>query len=74
MASEQFSLGPGLQGTTHATSCTGLGSNPISQQPCMPPIRDDWDWLFQPMFDEYFNPPTIAVSPVQEAAAPRAKV
>nr|GEV97981.1 retrovirus-related Pol polyprotein from transposon TNT 1-94 [Tanacetum cinerariifolium] len=36
--------------------------------------RDDWDRLFQPMFDEYFNPPTIAVSPVQEAAAPRAKV
>ncbi|GJU58465.1 hypothetical protein Tco_1236231 [Tanacetum coccineum] len=26
------------------------------------------------MFDEYFNPPTIAVSPVQEAAAPRAEV
>nr|GEW10018.1 hypothetical protein [Tanacetum cinerariifolium] len=35
---------------------------------------DDWDRLFQPMFDEYFNTPTIAVSPVQEAAAPRAKV
>ncbi|GKB88705.1 retrovirus-related pol polyprotein from transposon TNT 1-94 [Tanacetum coccineum] len=26
------------------------------------------------MFDEYFNPPPIAVSPVQEVAAPRAKV
>ncbi|GJU91652.1 retrotransposon protein, putative, ty1-copia subclass [Tanacetum coccineum] len=26
------------------------------------------------MFDEYFNPPTIAISPVQEAAAPRAEV
>nr|GEW15705.1 retrovirus-related Pol polyprotein from transposon TNT 1-94 [Tanacetum cinerariifolium] len=33
---------------------------------------DDWDHLFQPMFDEYFNPPTIAVSPVPVAAAPRA--
>nr|GEU81237.1 uncharacterized mitochondrial protein AtMg00810-like [Tanacetum cinerariifolium] len=32
---------------------------------------DDWDHLFQPMFDEYFNPLTIAVSPVQEAAALR---
>ncbi|GJW04344.1 retrovirus-related pol polyprotein from transposon TNT 1-94 [Tanacetum coccineum] len=74
MASEQFSLGPGLQGMTPATSSTGLGSNPISQQPCLPPIRDDWDWLFQPMFDEYFNPPTIVVSPVPEAAAPRAEV
>nr|GFA07389.1 retrovirus-related Pol polyprotein from transposon TNT 1-94 [Tanacetum cinerariifolium] len=26
------------------------------------------------MFDKYFNPPTIAVSPVQEVAAPRAEV
>ncbi|GJW69097.1 retrovirus-related pol polyprotein from transposon TNT 1-94 [Tanacetum coccineum] len=26
------------------------------------------------MFDEYFNPPPIVVSPVQEAVAPRAKV
>ncbi|GJT30286.1 hypothetical protein Tco_0910561 [Tanacetum coccineum] len=52
----------------------GLVSNPVSQQPCIPPIRDDWDRLFQPMFDEYFNPPPIAISPVQEAAAPRAEV
>nr|GEU72085.1 retrovirus-related Pol polyprotein from transposon TNT 1-94 [Tanacetum cinerariifolium] len=37
-------------------------------------IGDDWDWLFQPMFDEYFNPLTIDVSPVQEAVAPRAEV
>ncbi|GJU57724.1 retrovirus-related pol polyprotein from transposon TNT 1-94 [Tanacetum coccineum] len=68
------SLGPGLQYMTPATSSTGLVSNPVSQQPCIPPIRDDWDCLFQPMFDEYYNPPTIAVYPVQEAAAPRAEV
>ncbi|GJZ11142.1 hypothetical protein Tco_0545901 [Tanacetum coccineum] len=37
-----------------------------------PPKRDDWDRLFQPMFDEYFNPPTIDVSLVPVAAAPRA--
>ncbi|GKG34886.1 hypothetical protein Tco_0437582, partial [Tanacetum coccineum] len=74
MASEQFSLGPGLQGMIPVTSSIGLGSNPVSQQPCFPPIRDDWDRLFQPMFDEYFNHPTIAVSPVSEAAAPRAEV
>nr|GEW03055.1 hypothetical protein [Tanacetum cinerariifolium] len=34
--------------------------------------RDDWDHLFQPMFGEYFNPPTRVVSPVLIAAAPRA--
>nr|GEZ57275.1 integrase, catalytic region, zinc finger, CCHC-type, peptidase aspartic, catalytic [Tanacetum cinerariifolium] len=33
---------------------------------------DDWDHLFQPMFDEDFNPTTIDVSPVPAAAAPRA--
>ncbi|GKB18013.1 retrovirus-related pol polyprotein from transposon TNT 1-94 [Tanacetum coccineum] len=37
-------------------------------------LQDDWDHLFQPMFDEYFNPPTTAVSLVQEATALRAKV
>ncbi|GJT70911.1 retrovirus-related pol polyprotein from transposon TNT 1-94 [Tanacetum coccineum] len=74
MASEQFSSELGLQYMTLATSCTGLVSNPVSQQPCIPPNRDDWDRLFQPMFDEYFNPPPIVVSPVQEAAAPRAEV
>nr|GFB63445.1 copia protein [Tanacetum cinerariifolium] len=35
---------------------------------------DDWDRLVQSIFDEYFNPPTIAVSLVQEAAARRAEV
>nr|GEY71873.1 hypothetical protein [Tanacetum cinerariifolium] len=71
MASEQFSSGIGLQCMTHATSSSGL-VNLILQQPCIPPNRDDWDHLFQPMFDEYFNPPTIAVSPVLVAAASRA--
>ncbi|GJU49037.1 retrovirus-related pol polyprotein from transposon TNT 1-94 [Tanacetum coccineum] len=48
-----------------------LVPNIIPQQPCNPPNRDDWDSLFQPMFDEYFNPPTIVVSPVLVAVAPR---
>nr|GEW26661.1 retrovirus-related Pol polyprotein from transposon TNT 1-94 [Tanacetum cinerariifolium] len=74
MASEQFSLGPGLHVMTPATPSTGLVSNPVSQQPCIPPNKDDWDRLFQPMFDEYFNPTTIDVSLVQEVAAPRAEV
>ncbi|GJR57049.1 retrovirus-related pol polyprotein from transposon TNT 1-94 [Tanacetum coccineum] len=41
-------------------------------QPCNPPPRDDWDRLFQPMFDEYFIPSTIDVSPVPVANASRA--
>nr|GEX50411.1 uncharacterized mitochondrial protein AtMg00810-like [Tanacetum cinerariifolium] len=46
--------------------------NTIPHQPCNPPNRDDWDRLFQPMFDEYFNPLTIVVSLVLVAAEPRA--
>ncbi|GJY80285.1 hypothetical protein Tco_0493036 [Tanacetum coccineum] len=65
---------PELQYMTPATSSTGLVLKPVSQQPCIPPNRNDWDHLFQPMFDEYYNPLTIVVSPVQEVAAPRAEV
>ncbi|GKB66298.1 hypothetical protein Tco_0927710 [Tanacetum coccineum] len=64
--------GPGLQLMTHATSSFGLVPNLIPQQPCNPPTRNDWDCLFQPMFDENFNPPTSVVSPVLVGAAPRA--
>ncbi|GJR04742.1 retrovirus-related pol polyprotein from transposon TNT 1-94, partial [Tanacetum coccineum] len=74
MASEQFSSGLGLHSMTPATPSSGLVPNTVSQQPCIPPNKDDWDHLFQPMFDAYFNPPSIAVTPVQEAAAPRAVV
>nr|GEU68785.1 integrase, catalytic region, zinc finger, CCHC-type, peptidase aspartic, catalytic [Tanacetum cinerariifolium] len=72
MASKQFRLGPRIQCMTPATSSSGLVPYIVSQQPCIPPNKYDWDHLFRPMFDEYFNPPTIVVSPVQEAAAPRA--
>ncbi|GKD74926.1 retrovirus-related pol polyprotein from transposon TNT 1-94, partial [Tanacetum coccineum] len=41
IASEQFSSKPGLQYMTPATSYTGLVSKPVSQQPCIPPNRDD---------------------------------
>ncbi|GJV36782.1 retrovirus-related pol polyprotein from transposon TNT 1-94, partial [Tanacetum coccineum] len=67
-------LGPGLHSMTPTTSSSGLVSKPMFQQPCIPPKRDDWDRLFQPMFNEYFNPPSINVSPVQEVVAPRAVV
>ncbi|GKB92300.1 hypothetical protein Tco_0964572 [Tanacetum coccineum] len=52
----------------------GLIPNLIPQQHCIPPPRDDWDHLFQLMFDEYFTPLSIAVTPVLDAVAPRAVV
>ncbi|GJY60684.1 retrovirus-related pol polyprotein from transposon TNT 1-94 [Tanacetum coccineum] len=43
---------------------TRLVPNPPSATPYVPPTKKDWDTLFQPMFDEYFNPPPSVVSPV----------
>nr|GEU44934.1 uncharacterized mitochondrial protein AtMg00810-like [Tanacetum cinerariifolium] len=65
-------LGPELQCMTPVTSSSRLVPNTVSQEPCIPPNRDDWDHLFQPMFDEYFNPSLIIVSPIPFTAAPRA--
>ncbi|GJU18381.1 retrovirus-related pol polyprotein from transposon TNT 1-94 [Tanacetum coccineum] len=64
----------GLHSMTLATSSSGLIPNTVSQQPCIPPNRDDWDHLFQPMFDDYFNPPSIAVTPVQDVDAPSTRI
>nr|GFA90830.1 retrovirus-related Pol polyprotein from transposon TNT 1-94 [Tanacetum cinerariifolium] len=71
MASEQLGSGLGLQCMTPATSRSGLVPNLILQQPFNPPPRDDWNRLFQPMFDEYFNPIKIVVSSVPDAVALR---
>ncbi|GJV36275.1 hypothetical protein Tco_1408752 [Tanacetum coccineum] len=72
MAFEQFSSGPELQSMTPATSSSALVSNPVPQQPFNPLTRNDWGLLFQPMFDEYFNPPSSSVSLVPVATTPRA--
>nr|GEU93992.1 copia protein [Tanacetum cinerariifolium] len=50
---------------------SGLVQNPPSSTPYVPPTKNDWDILFQPMFDEYLNPTPSVVSPFPEAAALR---
>ncbi|GJW17587.1 hypothetical protein Tco_0025023, partial [Tanacetum coccineum] len=57
MASEQFILGLGPKLLTPGKISSGLGQNISSSTPYVPPIKDDWEILFQPMFDEYLNPP-----------------
>ncbi|GKB17232.1 hypothetical protein Tco_0851155 [Tanacetum coccineum] len=71
MASEQFSSGLTPQLLTPGTISSGLGPNHVPQTPYVPPTKNDWDLLFQPMFDEYFNPPPSVVSLVHAAAASR---
>nr|GEY61638.1 hypothetical protein [Tanacetum cinerariifolium] len=53
------------------TISSGLVQIPYFLTPYVPPTKNDWDMLFQPMFDEYFNSPQSVVSPVPIAAAPR---
>ncbi|GKB10997.1 putative reverse transcriptase domain-containing protein [Tanacetum coccineum] len=42
----------------------GLVPQSPSPTPNVPPIKNDWDSLFCPMFDEYFNPSASVVQPI----------
>nr|GFD10512.1 hypothetical protein [Tanacetum cinerariifolium] len=70
MASEQRSSGLALNEMTPGTISSGLvpTSSPLTSY--VPPSRNDWDLLFQPMFDELLNPPPRVVNQVPEAIAP----
>nr|GEW23255.1 retrovirus-related Pol polyprotein from transposon TNT 1-94 [Tanacetum cinerariifolium] len=57
MTSEQSSSGPALNEVTPATISSGLVQRSSSLTPYVPPSRNNWDLLFQPMFDELLNPP-----------------
>ncbi|GKA68664.1 hypothetical protein Tco_0768581 [Tanacetum coccineum] len=56
MTSEQFSSGPGPKFLTPGTISLGLVQNIPSSTLYVPPIKNDWEILFQPMFDEYLSP------------------
>ncbi|GJR67045.1 retrovirus-related pol polyprotein from transposon TNT 1-94 [Tanacetum coccineum] len=71
MASEKFNSGLALQQMTPATSSSGLVPNPILQPPYVPPKKNDWDIMFQPMFDEFFNTPSVCSLVPKVAAALR---
>ncbi|GJX12568.1 putative ribonuclease H-like domain-containing protein [Tanacetum coccineum] len=70
MASEHSSSGPALHEITPATISSGLVPNPPPSTPFVPPLRTDWDILFQPMFDELLTPPPSVDLPAPEVIAP----
>ncbi|GKE87962.1 hypothetical protein Tco_1565437 [Tanacetum coccineum] len=77
MASEHSSSGPALHEMTPATIGSGLMPNPHPLTPFVPPLRTDWDMMFQPLFDEFLNlsasvdhPAPEVVSPSNEVIAP----
>nr|GEW46672.1 uncharacterized mitochondrial protein AtMg00810-like [Tanacetum cinerariifolium] len=56
----------------YAPNRIGLVPNPVSATPYVPPTNKDLEILFQPMFDEYLEPPRIErpVSPALAVQAP----
>nr|GFC20109.1 retrovirus-related Pol polyprotein from transposon TNT 1-94 [Tanacetum cinerariifolium] len=74
MASEQSSSRPALNDMTPRTISSGLVHTSSSSTSYVPPSRNDWDLLFQPMFDKLLNPPLSVVNQAPEVIAPIAKV
>nr|GEZ73019.1 hypothetical protein [Tanacetum cinerariifolium] len=74
MDSEQNSLGPALNDMTPRTISSGLVRTSSSSTSYVPPSRNDWDLLFQPMFDDLLNPPPSVVNQATEVIAPIAEV
>nr|GEU78648.1 hypothetical protein [Tanacetum cinerariifolium] len=57
MVSEQSSSGPVLNDMIPGTISSGLVQKSSSSTSYGPPSMNDWDLLFQPLFDELLNPP-----------------
>nr|GEW59820.1 retrovirus-related Pol polyprotein from transposon TNT 1-94 [Tanacetum cinerariifolium] len=74
MASELSSSGPALNEMTHATISSGFMQKPSSSTPYVLPSRNDWDLLFQPMFDELLNPPPSVDPQAPEVIASIAEI
>nr|GFC32213.1 retrovirus-related Pol polyprotein from transposon TNT 1-94 [Tanacetum cinerariifolium] len=59
---------------TPATISLGLVQKPSSSTSYVPPTRNDWDLLLQPLFNELLNPPPSVDNQDIEVIAPIAKV
>ncbi|GKD64486.1 hypothetical protein Tco_1306594 [Tanacetum coccineum] len=68
MAPVQFSSGPAPNLLTPGPISSGLVPNPAPAIPYAPPTNKELEMLFQPMFDEYFNPLCIRLDPMPNVA------
>nr|GFD43817.1 integrase, catalytic region, zinc finger, CCHC-type, peptidase aspartic, catalytic [Tanacetum cinerariifolium] len=59
---------------TNDSENVGLVQKSSSLTSYVPPSRNDWDLLFQPMFDELLNLPPSVVNQAVEVIAPIAEV
>nr|GFD27929.1 retrovirus-related Pol polyprotein from transposon TNT 1-94 [Tanacetum cinerariifolium] len=74
MASEESSSGPALPEMTPGTISSRLVQKYLSSTSYVPPSRNDWDLLFQPLFDELLNPPPSVDNQAAKVIAPLAEV
>nr|GEW51748.1 integrase, catalytic region, zinc finger, CCHC-type, peptidase aspartic, catalytic [Tanacetum cinerariifolium] len=74
MASEQSSSRPALNEMTPGTISSGLVQKSSPSTSYVPPLRNDWNLLFQPMFDELLNSPPSVVNHAPGVIAPIAEV
>ncbi|GJR56168.1 putative ribonuclease H-like domain-containing protein [Tanacetum coccineum] len=70
MAFEHSSSGPALHEMTFVTISSGLVPNPPPSTLFIPPLRTNWDLLFQLLFDELLTPPPSVDCPAPEVIAP----
>nr|GEW18231.1 retrovirus-related Pol polyprotein from transposon TNT 1-94 [Tanacetum cinerariifolium] len=68
MAPMKLSTGPTPTFLTLGQISSGLVPNPVPASPYVPPTNKDLEILFQPMFDEYLEPPRVG-RPVSPALA-----
>ncbi|GJY80613.1 hypothetical protein Tco_0493364 [Tanacetum coccineum] len=68
------SSGPALHEMTPVTISSGLMPNPPSSTPFIPPLRTNWDLLFQPLFNELLTPPPTIDHPTPKVIALIAEV
>nr|GFA08874.1 retrovirus-related Pol polyprotein from transposon TNT 1-94 [Tanacetum cinerariifolium] len=66
-------LGPALNEITPGTISFGLVQKSSPSTSYVPPSRNDWDLLFQAMFDELLNPRPSVVNQAPEVIAPIAE-
>nr|GFC44774.1 retrovirus-related Pol polyprotein from transposon TNT 1-94 [Tanacetum cinerariifolium] len=74
MAYKQSSSGPALNEMTPGTISSGLVQKSLSSTSYVPLSRNDWDLLFQPLFDELLNPPPSVDNQATKDIAPIAEV
>ncbi|GKE40018.1 retrovirus-related pol polyprotein from transposon TNT 1-94 [Tanacetum coccineum] len=72
MAPVQLSTGPAPTFLMPGQISSGLVPNPVPAAPYVPPTNKELEILFQPMFDEYLEPPRVErpVSPALTVPVP----